>query len=72
MGSFEASKPPFLTFILSNRGAEPVRQLARVVVRPEMHEEEVRAVGQHVAVKGRDGDAVARRARITAFTSFPT
>src|SRR5437660_7771026 len=43
---------------LVQRGTEPVRQLARVVVRPEMHEEEVRAIGQHVAVKGRDGDAV--------------
>src|SRR5438132_1635884 len=40
------------------RGAQPLRQLEGVVVRPVMHEEEVRAVGQHMAVEGRDGDAV--------------
>src|SRR6059036_715864 len=43
---------------LVQRGTEPVRQLERVAVRPEMHEKEARAVGQHMAVKGRDGDAV--------------
>src|SRR2546430_15783998 len=36
---------------------------SRVVVRPVVHEEEVRAVGQHMAMEGRDGDAVVAQDR---------
>src|SRR5437899_11587084 len=56
--SCDASDLNLLDVHLVQRGAEPVRQLERVVVRPVMHEEEVRAVGQHMTVEGRDGDAV--------------
>src|SRR6266550_6479377 len=47
--------PPLASFLevhLVQGGAEPVRQLERVVVRPVVHEEEVRAVGQHMAMDG--------------------
>src|SRR5262245_24498749 len=38
--------------------AQPCRQLQRVVVSPEVHEEHPRLLGQHVAVQGRDLNAV--------------
>src|SRR5436305_729413 len=40
------------------RGAQAPRQLLRVVVGPEVHEEEARAFGQHVAVQRRHLNAV--------------
>src|SRR5882762_1419790 len=40
-------------------GAEPTRQFQRVVIGPVVHEQEPRALGQHVTVQGRDRDAVA-------------
>lgn len=43
---------------LVQRGAEPACELHRVVVRPEMHEEEPRSLGQHVAVQRRDLNAI--------------
>src|ERR671933_905694 len=44
-------------------GAKPLGELLRIVVRPEMHEEEARLLAEHVVVQGRDLDAVlAKRA----------
>ena len=54
---------------LVERRAQALRELHRVVVGPEMHEEQARLLVQHVAVQGGDLDAVARSARMTGFTS---
>ena len=40
------------------RGAQPSRQLLRVVIRPEMHEEQVRRIRKHVAVERRHFNTV--------------
>ena len=39
-------------------GAQPLREFLRVVIGPEVHEEEVRRVVDHVAVQRRHFDAV--------------
>src|SRR5262245_13114538 len=44
-------------------GAQACRQLQRVVVGPEVQEEHARLLGQHVAVQGRDLDAVGLQGR---------
>src|SRR5437660_1043704 len=43
---------------LVERGTEPLRKLHRVVVRPEVQEEQPRLLVQHVAVDRRHLDAV--------------
>src|SRR5258706_13453441 len=40
------------------RSAQPSRQLLRVIISPEMHEEEMRRVRQHVAVERRHFNTV--------------
>src|SRR5258708_3518804 len=43
---------------LIERGAQPFRQFYRVVIGPEMHEEQARLFFQHVAVNGRNLNAL--------------
>src|SRR5205809_7972794 len=43
---------------LLERGAQPLGKLDRVVVRPEMHEEHSRLLGEHVAMDCRHPDPV--------------
>src|SRR4029078_1902923 len=43
---------------LVQRSAQSASQLQGVIGRPEMHENETRLLGQHVAVNGRHFDAV--------------
>jgi hypothetical protein len=51
----------FLTFpevYFVERSSKPTRQFLRIIVRPEVHKENVRRIRQHVAVKGSYIDTV--------------
>ena len=48
----------FLTSTLSSAAPQACGELARVVIGPEMHEEDARLFVEHVAVQGGDLDAV--------------
>jgi hypothetical protein len=41
------------------RGAQPARELQRIIYGPEVHENQARLLGEHVAVNRRDLDGVA-------------
>src|SRR5436190_19699815 len=43
---------------LIQRRSKSFRQLHHVIVRPEVHEEQPRLLVEHVAVNGRNGDAI--------------
>ena len=54
----EGSRALFLEAHLAQCGLQPVRQPLRIVVRPEVHEEDTRLFGQHVTVERSHLDAV--------------
>ena len=43
---------------LVERGTQAARELDGVVIGPEVHEDQPRLLGQHMAMNGRDLDAV--------------
>jgi hypothetical protein len=70
----ESQLGPGLLFrvCLVQRGPESSGHLGRIVIGPEMHEEQPRLLRQHVAVKRRYlNPVIARSAFMAGFASFP-